>query len=299
MDGCGRESGEGAKARVPHELRLVQVHEGLKWDVLGVLAVPQEAMAHPALVRMVLECLGFYMAANEALVLAEGRGRGGEEEAALGDKMLMTQDSAVVQILLELLVPTIASTHPGPLQLRAAVFGCVHRVFLRRPLVLCQVPLCSVYADILYMHAYEHVHRCVHRVFLRRPLVLKLVHFQGYADCLIKAMVDGVPSMSLVRDWYHELVAQEGTRAGVFAALLGAHVAARWPMLHTEKMVRQALDRVLVFARADDRVALRRVLPVLPVMAGAFPRSGVDGAVPVALLVVQVCCVCVCVWVWK
>ena len=263
MDGCGRESGEGAKARVPHELRLVQVHEGLKWDVLGVLAVPQEAMAHPALVRMVLECLAFYMAANEALVLAEGRGRGGEEEAALGDKMLMTQDSAVVQILLELLVPTIASTHPGPLQLRAAVFGCVHRVFLRR------------------------------------PLVLKLVHFQGYADCLIKAMVDGVPSMSLVRDWYHELVAQEGTRAGVFAALLGAHVAARWPMLHTEKMVRQALDRVLVFARADDRVALRRVLPALPVMAGAFPRSGVDGAVPVALLVVQVCCVGVCGWAWK
>ena len=61
-----------------------------------------------------------------------------------------------------------------------------------------------------------------------------------------------------------------------------AHVAERWPMQHTETMVRLAVERTAQLALADHRAALARVLPVLPVMARTFPRSGIDFATPIA-----------------
>ena len=127
----------------------------------------------------------------------------------------------------------------------------------------------------------------VERIFVRRPLVMKLVHLQGYEDSLVKLVVDGIASMYLMREWNHEILTQPDAHVRVFGVLVAAHVAHRWPMLHTEKMVKLAMETTTQLAHADDRAALRRLLPVMPVMARTFPRSGIHGAVAVAHQVIE------------
>jgi hypothetical protein len=127
----------------------------------------------------------------------------------------------------------------------------------------------------------------VERIFMRRPIVMKLVHMQGYDDRLVKMLVDGIASMYLMREWNHELLTQPDAQLRAFGVVVAAHVAHRWPMLHTEKMVKLAIETSVQLAQADDRPALRRIVPVLPIMARTFPRSGMHGAVAVAQQVVE------------
>eukprot|EP00656_Telonema_subtile_P001551 TRINITY_DN10683_c0_g1_i4.p1 TRINITY_DN10683_c0_g1~~TRINITY_DN10683_c0_g1_i4.p1 ORF type:complete len:241 (-),score=56.03 TRINITY_DN10683_c0_g1_i4:107-829(-) len=185
-----------------------------------------------------INVLELYLNANKAKLASNV----GDSDMAKNDAfaaLLLTQDSAVVQMLLETCLLTSCSTPE-----RAAL----HEEAL---VMLCER---------------------IHKFFVESPILIKLVSFQGYPPSLIPIMVHGVPSMHLCLDFLPELLRQASPERRVFGVLLSGCVCARYPLPKSLELANQVVELLACIHPGSDLAPyLEQLLPAAKHLCLAFP----------------------------
>jgi len=173
--------------------------------------------------------------ANAALAEAE------REE--LKNSLVLTQESAAIQILLETCQPGEGEEEGGRLTALQEI----------RSLVCCYL----------------------HQAFIEDTNLAKLVHFQGYPHSLLPVTAQGVPSMFICLDTAPELLSQPSLEKQVFAVDLISHLSVVCAMPNSLSRARLALNCVWtllgVLASREREDLLRPSLGALTRICRAFP----------------------------
>ena len=70
----------------------------------------------------------------------------------------------------------------------------------------------------------------LHAQFIKHPVLVKLIHFQTYPTDLIPTLVDGVPSLHLCLEFAGELLNQGDMDRQFFAVRLATELVRRYPL---------------------------------------------------------------------
>ncbi|XP_066297734.1 integrator complex subunit 2-like [Branchiostoma lanceolatum] len=230
-------------------------HDDIAEDPLAVLRCEPSVFRCPPLVGILLQVLHAYLSmsgsyldahlASTAQVQREkGTGGTGEtEREELKSALLMAQDSAVVQILLDMCVADKDKDHGWSLgELRE---------------IRCLV--CSL----------------LHQMFISNPNLTKLTHFQGYPTELLPVTVAGVPSMHICMDFIPELLSQPQLEKQIFGIQLTSHLAHQFALPRMLSLARLAVNvssTLMTVLPSDSRQKFcLATLPALVRICRAFP----------------------------
>eukprot|EP00727_Mastigamoeba_balamuthi_P002440 m51a1_g12193 hypothetical protein (868) ;mRNA; r:25369-29921 len=169
--------------------RSVQyTHTDLVLDPLSVLKVVAPVL-RSRLMKLVLRVLSNYITASRKFIQTQILQMPPGVVVDELNTLMLSQDSAVVQALLELCDPG----HPAfaGLKIPEGVLGDV-------TVAICQF---------------------LHQQFIEAPLLLKLVIFQGFSTSVVPVVVERVPSMHVCLDFLPELLAQPQSEKQLFASL--------------------------------------------------------------------------------
>uniref|UniRef100_A0AAR2IYY9 Integrator complex subunit 2 n=1 Tax=Pygocentrus nattereri TaxID=42514 RepID=A0AAR2IYY9_PYGNA len=132
----------------------------------------------------------------------------------------------------------------------------------------------------------------LHQMFIADPNIAKLVHFQGYPQALLPLTVAGIPSMHICLDFIPELLAQPQLEKQIFAIQLLSHLCTQYALPKSLSVARLAISvmgtLLTVLMHAKRFVFFMPTLPCLVSFCRAFPPLYDD----VASLLVQVGQVC-------
>ncbi|KAK7120569.1 hypothetical protein R3I94_020537 [Phoxinus phoxinus] len=204
----------------------------------------------------------------------------------LKNALLAAQDSAAVQILLEVCLPSpqeelqlgggggadslLRSVQSAPgipmrKQVGDAVFGrgsqreCEAEGGLLSDLREVQCLICCL----------------LHQMFIADPNIAKLVHFQGYPQPLLPLTVAGIPSMHICLDFIPELLAQPQLEKQIFAIQLLSHLCTQYALPKSLSVARLAISvmgtLLTVLTRAKRFAFFMPTLPCLVSFCKAFP----------------------------
>ncbi|CAD5115786.1 DgyrCDS4728 [Dimorphilus gyrociliatus] len=168
------------------------------------------------------------------------------EKDELSNAILMTQDAAVIQILLNICRPQAEDEEKltWRKEMRCIVFAYIHKAFI------ASTALC------------------------------KLVHFQGYPSSLIPLTVSGIPSMHICLDFIPELLSQPQNEKKIFAIDLLSHICLHYALPKTLALARLAiniLSTMLPILNCDDRASFYSLcLRPLSRISKAFPPTRDD-----------------------
>eukprot|EP00058_Branchiostoma_floridae_P020274 XP_002605764.1 hypothetical protein BRAFLDRAFT_114421 [Branchiostoma floridae] len=230
-------------------------HDDIAEDPLAVLRCEPSVFRCPPLVGILLQVLHAYLSmsgsyldahlASTAQVQREkGTGGTGEtEREELKSALLMAQDSAVVQILLDMCAADKDKDHGWSLgELRE---------------IRCLV--CSL----------------LHQMFISNPNLTKLTHFQGYPTELLPVTVAGVPSMHICMDFIPELLSQPQLEKQIFGIQLTSHLAHQFALPRMLSLARLAVNvasTLMTVLPSDSRQKFcLATLPALVRICRAFP----------------------------
>uniref|UniRef100_A0A8C5GJB0 Integrator complex subunit 2 n=1 Tax=Gouania willdenowi TaxID=441366 RepID=A0A8C5GJB0_GOUWI len=255
-------------------------------DPLIVLRCDQRVYRCPPLMDIVLHMLNGYLLASRAHLQSHLKetadfdrqiqnvsnlGVSGAAEAPevtreeLKNALLAAQDSAAVQILLEVCLPT---SEEQPLGETEGVLLCDLREV--------QCLICCL----------------LHQMFIADPNIAKLVHFQGYPQALLPLTVAGIPSIHICLDFIPELLAQPQLEKQIFAIQLLSYLCTQYALPKSLSVARLAISvmgtLLTVLTRAKRFSFFMPTLPCLVAFCQAFPPLYDD----VAALLVQVGQVC-------
>uniref|UniRef100_A0A8B9HI12 Integrator complex subunit 2 n=1 Tax=Astyanax mexicanus TaxID=7994 RepID=A0A8B9HI12_ASTMX len=183
----------------------------------------------------------------------------------LKNALLAAQDSAAVQILLEVCLPSFQEE-----QQLSAEGGLLSDLREVQCLICC----------------------LLHQMFIADPNIAKLVHFQGYPQGLLPLTVAGIPSMHICLDFIPELLAQPQLEKQIFAIQLLSHLCTQYALPKSLSVARLAISMMgtllTVLTRDKRFLFFMPTLPCLVSFCRAFPPLYDD----VASLLVQVGQVC-------
>eukprot|EP00698_Gefionella_okellyi_P015164 TRINITY_DN426_c0_g2_i1.p1 TRINITY_DN426_c0_g2~~TRINITY_DN426_c0_g2_i1.p1 ORF type:complete len:1009 (+),score=197.89 TRINITY_DN426_c0_g2_i1:295-3027(+) len=238
-------------------------------DPLVVLRCDMRVFKLPPLFRILLEVVDVSLTASRAYYdpqqviqqnaaqhteKTEKTGLSSKEEERIADlnAVVLSNDSAAIQILLEV---------------------CIHdediNVGTREEV---SVLVCAF----------------VHQMFITYPALIKLVHFQTYAHALVPVVVAGVSSMHVCLDFVHELVTHAQYEKQAFGMLLAGHLIHRYPIqksLEIAKMTVAEIRRYIGAAGVGANVLIAG-LPALGLIATAFPVLVED----ITEMLLRMCC---------
>ena len=137
---------------------------------------------------------------------------GEAEREELKNSLVLTQESAAIQILLETCQPGEGEDQEGHLTAIQEI----------RSLVCCYL----------------------HQAFIEDTNLAKLVHFQGYPHELLTVTAQGVPSMFICLNTAPELLSQPSLDKQVFAVDLISHLSVVCAMPNSLSIARLALNCV-------------------------------------------------------
>uniref|UniRef100_A0A8C8A1N0 Integrator complex subunit 2 n=1 Tax=Oryzias sinensis TaxID=183150 RepID=A0A8C8A1N0_9TELE len=188
----------------------------------------------------------------------------------LKNALLAAQDSAAVQILLEVCLPTSEETNRGPTQGKQKLESLLSDLREVQCLICC----------------------LLHQMFIADPNIAKLVHFQGYPQALLPLTVAGIPSIHICLDFIPELLAQPQLEKQIFAIQLLSYLCTQYALPKSLSVARLAISvmgtLLTVLTRAKRFCFFMPTLPCLVAFCQAFPPLYDD----VAALLVQVGQVC-------
>nr|CAG4643722.1 EOG090X0154 [Lepidurus arcticus] len=171
--------------------------------------------------------------------------------------LVATQESAVVQLVLEICIPTKED----------AIFHSQLSNLKEIQSVICSF---------------------LHQLYIADPNLAKLVHFQGYPSSLLPVTVRGVPSMHICLDFLPELLAQPELEKQLFAVDLVSHLSLQYALPKCMGVARLAINVLYTLlsvlpssGRSDLFVP---ALPALVRIATAFPPLVEDIMVLLVLL---------------
>eukprot|EP00094_Tigriopus_californicus_P007823 TCALIF_07534-PA protein Name:"Similar to Ints2 Integrator complex subunit 2 (Mus musculus)" AED:0.04 eAED:0.04 QI:98/0.83/0.85/1/1/1/7/109/1177 len=166
------------------------------------------------------------------------------EREELKNALVSTQESAVIQILLESVVPQRDDEEDK------MVLSDLREV---------QSLVCSY----------------IHEAFITDPTLAKLVHFQGYPQRALALTVPGVPSMHICLDFVPELLSQPDVDKQIFGVDLISHLSIQYALPRSYSIARlavNALSTLLSVLSQEERNELfPSVLDALPRFCKAFP----------------------------
>lgn len=228
-------------------------------DPLAVLCVRTPHIVRtPALVAVLLAVLASVLHANHRALQDAAAATAATAAPDEGLALLpLVQDSALVQALLELLLPAHRALPPfASARARRGV----------------QARVCAF----------------VHALFLADPLLIRAVHTQGYDARLVRVLVRRVPSLHVCLDWLPELLAPPaGAARQLFAVRLAAALVARHRTPRSLAVAEHVLARLRAYATAptpDASRFLAAALPALAPLCTAFPALAPPAAALVAAL---------------
>lgn len=115
----------------------------------------------------------------------------------------------------------------------------------------------------------------IHQSFISEPSLVKLVHFQTYQNELLRITVNGIPSMHICIDFLAEILNIPEMEKQIFTIDLTSHLALKYAIpkgLSTSKLCLNTLSTLVGLLTSDARIEMfRSTLPVIPRFAEAFP----------------------------
>lgn len=227
--------------------------EDLALDPLAVLRCDDRVFRTGPILAIVLYMLKACLAASRTRLAqylqdqpspGANSSLGETEREELKNSLVLTQESAAIQILLE-------TCQPGGEEEREE--GNLTALQEIRSLVCCYL----------------------HQAFIEDTNLAKLVHFQGYPHELLPVTAQGVPSMFICLATAPELLSQPSLEKQVFAIDLISHLSVVCAMPNSLSIARLALNCVWtllgVLAAKERETLLRASLPALVRMCRAFP----------------------------
>ncbi|XP_074636420.1 integrator complex subunit 2-like isoform X2 [Acropora palmata] len=244
-----------SESPIAHLTPQLYTDEDIMKDPLTVLRCDRRVFRCPPLFDILVRVLMGYLAGSRALLsqylkshpAPKTEGAAVEQEREeLRAALVTAQESAAMQILLEVCVPT-AQDKERP--------GCSGSAVVRD--IQCRV--CSQ----------------LHQMFIAVPEIAKLVHFQGYPIELLPVTVAGIPSMHICLDFICELVNQPQLEKQVFAIQLASYLCLQFPLPKAMGVARYILSRLsslLATLPFSKRAAFfTPTLPTLVRFCRAFP----------------------------
>ncbi|XP_075445761.1 integrator complex subunit 2 isoform X4 [Ascaphus truei] len=261
-------------------LKLVRQHKytqnDLMIDPLIVLRCDARIQRCPPQMDITLHMLNGYLLASKAylnsylketadqdikpspnnLVGLAGQGEAMEvTREELKNALLAAQDSAAVQILLEICLPTEEERD----QDSAASQQVEGEESLLCNLREVQCLICCL----------------LHQMFIADPNIAKLVHFQGYPCQLLPLTVAGIPSMHICLDFIPELIAQPELEKQIFALQLLSYLCIQYALPKSLSMARLGINvmgtLLSVLTQAKRYSFFIPTLPCLVFFCQAFP----------------------------
>uniref|UniRef100_A0A9J8BCI6 Integrator complex subunit 2 n=1 Tax=Cyprinus carpio carpio TaxID=630221 RepID=A0A9J8BCI6_CYPCA len=115
----------------------------------------------------------------------------------------------------------------------------------------------------------------LHQMFIADPNIAKLVHFQGYPQALLPLTVPGIPSMHICLDFIPELLAQPQLEKQIFAIQLLSHLCTQYALPKSLSVARLAISVMGTLLTVQTRVKrFAFFMPTLPCLVSfckAFP----------------------------
>uniref|UniRef100_A0A671VDK3 Integrator complex subunit 2 n=1 Tax=Sparus aurata TaxID=8175 RepID=A0A671VDK3_SPAAU len=289
-------------------------------DPLIVLRCDQRVYRCPPLMDIVLHMLNGYLLASKAYLhshlketadfdrqsqTVSNLGVPGQPDTPevtreeLKNALLSAQDSAAVQILLEVCLPTSeeqqlgANTESLLRSIRGPLPGKSKQGSLgpsARGSVEDTEPEGGLLSDLREVQCL--ICCLLHQMFIADPNIAKLVHFQGYPQALLPLTVAGIPSIHICLDFIPELLAQPQLEKQIFAIQLLSYLCTQYALPKSLSVARLAISvmgtLLTVLTRAKRFSFFMPILPCLVAFCQAFPPLYDD----VAALLVQVGQVC-------
>ncbi|KAJ8402277.1 hypothetical protein AAFF_G00371420 [Aldrovandia affinis] len=285
-------------------------------DPLIVLRCDRRVYRCPPLMDITLHMLNGYLLASKAYLNAHLKetadfdrqaqtisnlGLAGQPDTPevtreeLKNALLAAQDSAAVQILLEVCLPvaeeeqrqggeagSLLKSIRGPSQQPEAGPG--------RGRAEGEGPEAGLLSDLREVQCL--ICCLLHQMFIADPNIAKLVHFQGYPQDLLPLTVAGIPSIHICLDFIPELLAQPQLEKQIFAIQLLSHLCIQYALPKSLSVARLAISvmgtLLTVLTQAKRFSFFMPTLPCLVSFCQAFPPLYDD----VAALLVQVGQVC-------
>eukprot|EP00064_Thunnus_orientalis_P002641 superscaffoldBa00000199_g2648 len=289
-------------------------------DPLIVLRCDQRVYRCPPLMDIVLHMLNGYLLASKAYLHCHLKETGDFDRQSqtvsnlgvpgqpdtpevtreeLKNALLAAQDSAAVQILLEVCLPTSeeqqlgANTESLLRSIRGPMPGKSKQGSLG-PRARGSVKDAETEGGLLSdLREVQCLICCLlHQMFIADPNIAKLVHFQGYPQALLPLTVAGIPSIHICLDFIPELLAQPQLEKQIFAIQLLSYLCTQYALPKSLSVARLAISvmgtLLTVLTRAKRFSFFMPTLPCLVAFCQAFPPLYDD----VAALLVQVGQVC-------
>uniref|UniRef100_A0A669C1H1 Integrator complex subunit 2 n=1 Tax=Oreochromis niloticus TaxID=8128 RepID=A0A669C1H1_ORENI len=289
-------------------------------DPLIVLRCDQRVYRCPPVMDIVLHMLNGYLLASKAYLQCHLKetadfDRQSQTVSSLGvpgqpdtpevtreelkNALLSAQDSAAVQILLEVCLPSSEEQQLGATtdSLLRSIRGPVPGKSKQGSLgpaakggVEAAEPEGGLLSDLREVQCL--ICCLLHQMFIADPNIAKLVHFQGYPQALLPLTVAGIPSIHICLDFIPELLAQPQLEKQIFAIQLLSYLCTQYALPKSLSVARLAISvmgtLLTVLTRAKRFLFFMPTLPCLVAFCQAFPPLYDD----VAALLVQVGQVC-------
>uniref|UniRef100_A0A4W3JCT6 Integrator complex subunit 2 n=1 Tax=Callorhinchus milii TaxID=7868 RepID=A0A4W3JCT6_CALMI len=280
------------KAKLLRQQKYTQ--NDLMIDPLIVLRCDRRVYRCPSLMDITLHMLNGYLLASKAYLNAHLKenmeldskpyqsnsiGLMGQPEAPevtreeLKNALFSAQDSAAVQILLEICLPAETNAK-GAAGFRKSSEDSQENLLSNLREVQCLI--CCL----------------LHQMFIADPNIAKLVHFQGYPSELLPLTVAGIPSMHICLDFIPELLAQPQLEKQIFAIQLLSHLCIQYALPKSLSVARLSINVMqtilTVLTQAKRFAFFMPTLPCLVSFCRAFPPL-YDDVTSLLIQIGQVC----------
>uniref|UniRef100_A0A2K6CLZ8 Integrator complex subunit 2 n=1 Tax=Macaca nemestrina TaxID=9545 RepID=A0A2K6CLZ8_MACNE len=260
-------------------------------DPLIVLRCDQRVHRCPPLMDITLHMLNGYLLASKAYLSAHLKeteqdrpsqnntiGLVGQTDAPevtreeLKNALLAAQDSAAVQILLEICLPTEEEKANGvnPDSLLRNVQSVNTTNTPNKGMEEGEDNLLCNLREVQCL-----ICCLLHQMYIADPNIAKLVHFQGYPCELLPLTVAGIPSMHICLDFIPELIAQPELEKQIFAIQLLSHLCIQYALPKSLSVARLAVNvmgtLLTVLTQAKRYAFFMPTLPSLVSFCRAFP----------------------------
>lgn len=228
-------------------------HDDLCDDPLHILRCDPIVFRRPEHFQCLLRMISFYLSASRShlyrrLALTSTTTNSDEmvERDDLARALIHTQESAIIQILLEICDDNSEENEWISREMNGII--CSH----------------------------------IHDMFIADPMLSKLVHFQTYSLRLIPLTVRGIASMHICIDFVPELLAQPSIDKRIFAIVLIAELSQHYPiqsLYSRSQLVIDSLSTLLSTANIDECLEMfLSIVSALAKIANVFPPLSGDVA---------------------
>uniref|UniRef100_A0A8C8RNP9 Integrator complex subunit 2 n=1 Tax=Pelusios castaneus TaxID=367368 RepID=A0A8C8RNP9_9SAUR len=272
-------------------------------DPLIVLRCDQRVHRCPPLMDITLHMLNGYLLASKAYLSSHLKETAEQDmrpsqntmgleapevsREELKNALLAAQDSAAVQILLEICLPTEeekaqgSNSHSLLKKIQSAAGLPSQGLEEEEDSLLCN--LREVQCLICCL---------LHQMYIADPNIVKLVHFQGYPSELLSLTVAGIPSMHICLDFIPELIAQPELEKQIFAIQLLSYLCIQYALPKSLSVARLAINvmgtLLTVLTQSKRYAFFMPTLPCLVSFCQAFPPL-YDDIMSLLIQIGQVC----------